>query len=401
MGRWFYAFSGQKFGPVGWLELRQLVQADRLSSRTMVLREGQTQWAPASSVPDLFPPPPVDEPASNPTTQKGRKPSKQWRLWLAGGCSVLLLVVVLAWSRTPEPPRSPPKNLPSTDGPPARLATVSWQLAEDFLHRLNDVRQAAGLGLVTLDSAASLRCQEQAFALILDPLSPQTKEDGPLVFFREPMQALHDALARTGQRLLLLDMHLEKIGLGIVSSEVDAWVTVVQLQRQAAEPIVIFPVDRQQDVPVHFGSSDLPGADNQNAGYPITVTLPRKKNITEVRQSLSEAGSLVPVDVVKDKYFPGVGLLPKSALKPNATYRVDLALRIDSQPWHKTWLAVDAQSQVDAVGGVRLEALFGSRPTPGKYLSLTTSTGTRLPASDKDCLTSVMFFFLGNVTVIG
>ena len=75
------------------------------------------------------------------------------------------------------------------------------------------------------------------------------------------MQALHEALARTGQRLLLLDMHLEKIGLGIVSSEVDAWVSVVQLQRQAAEPIVIFRSTVEQDVPVHFGSSDLPGAD--------------------------------------------------------------------------------------------------------------------------------------------
>jgi uncharacterized protein YkwD len=322
----------------------------------MVVKEGETQWAPASSVDGLFlpvadngKPRELDAPRKTST----RRPAL---LWAAGGCAVLLLVVLLAWSRSPNPRHFSAGIEPSAnDGPSTRTVPVPPELGYKLLNDLNDIRQSAGLGFVFLDPEASQKCQEQALALVRNPHSENSIEDRPLVFYREPGQALQDALAQTSQRMSLFDRQLDSIGLGIVHTEADTWVTVLQVRRanegqSAAVSVVVYPADRQQDVPAYFsGGPELPGPiARQVAGFPITATLPRKMTITEIRSSVTEGNIAVLYDLVKDRSFHGVGLLPKNPLKANTTYRVDLAMRIDGRPWNKTWTFTtgdDADSQ--------------------------------------------------------
>ena len=227
---------------------------------------------------------------------------------------------------------------------------VPYEEFQNFLTKLNEVRRSLGLALVILDAEASQRCQERASALALSPGSENTAEDHPVIFLLDPTQALRDALARTDQRLLFLDRMLDHIGLGIARTESDTWVTVVENGRAAMEPPIIFPANGQRDVPAYFsGGAELPERiGRQNAGFPITVTFPKKTALSEIHWSLMEGNDVVPCDLVKDKSFAGIGLLPKSPLKSNTTYRVAVDLRAAGKPWKKTWLFTtcdDAGSQ--------------------------------------------------------
>src|SRR5260221_8680116 len=52
---WFYVRDKKRLGPVPQEELRALAGRGQLSRDDMVLREGETRWAAAASVPGVFP----------------------------------------------------------------------------------------------------------------------------------------------------------------------------------------------------------------------------------------------------------------------------------------------------------------------------------------------------------
>ncbi len=52
---WFYVRERQKLGPVSAEELRAMAARGHLARSDMVLRQGETRWGAASSVPGLFP----------------------------------------------------------------------------------------------------------------------------------------------------------------------------------------------------------------------------------------------------------------------------------------------------------------------------------------------------------
>ena len=62
---WYYSVQGNRFGPVGAAELRQLADSGQLSHSDLVWKEGLQSWATASKVKGLFAkpaPPPLPPP---------------------------------------------------------------------------------------------------------------------------------------------------------------------------------------------------------------------------------------------------------------------------------------------------------------------------------------------------
>lgn len=51
---WYYARSGQQFGPVGDNEIKQLVAARQLYPNDLVWREGMPDWQPLYGVRELY-----------------------------------------------------------------------------------------------------------------------------------------------------------------------------------------------------------------------------------------------------------------------------------------------------------------------------------------------------------
>jgi phage shock protein PspC (stress-responsive transcriptional regulator) len=70
--QWYYARSGQKFGPVDGLGLKQLAASGDIAVSDLVWRDGMAGWVPAGKVQGLFPegvaaacPPPLPVSPSN------------------------------------------------------------------------------------------------------------------------------------------------------------------------------------------------------------------------------------------------------------------------------------------------------------------------------------------------
>ena len=75
---WYYSVQGNRFGPVGAAELRQLANSGQLSHSDLVWKEGLQSWATASKVKGLFAkpaaPPPLPPPGGEPVTEENLKP---------------------------------------------------------------------------------------------------------------------------------------------------------------------------------------------------------------------------------------------------------------------------------------------------------------------------------------
>lgn len=51
--QWYYASEGKQHGPVGEVDLRELIRADKLDAESLVWREGMGDWQPLGKVDDL------------------------------------------------------------------------------------------------------------------------------------------------------------------------------------------------------------------------------------------------------------------------------------------------------------------------------------------------------------
>jgi RsiW-degrading membrane proteinase PrsW (M82 family) len=59
---WHYAVGSQRLGPVTWQQLVDLGARGVITGSTPVWKAGMAQWAQASSIPGLLPPPPPEQP---------------------------------------------------------------------------------------------------------------------------------------------------------------------------------------------------------------------------------------------------------------------------------------------------------------------------------------------------
>ena len=53
--QWYYGQDGVQKGPVGIDQIQQLIRSGHLRGEDLVWREGMANWAPASSIQELFP----------------------------------------------------------------------------------------------------------------------------------------------------------------------------------------------------------------------------------------------------------------------------------------------------------------------------------------------------------
>ncbi len=97
---------------------------------------------------------------------------------------------------------------------------------------------------------------------------------------------------------MLLKPGLRVIGIGVEPMPGDAWAVVVDVVRGVggSETIVVYPPPNQRDVPVTFaGGPEIPDPDAA-AGFPVTVTFPPLRKVTQVKAELrDDAGQTVDV----------------------------------------------------------------------------------------------------------
>jgi uncharacterized protein YkwD len=385
--RWFYAQGKKKYGPYNWHQLLTLARHGKLGPDDMLLQEGTKQWVRAGSMPALFagiaPPAPIA-----PTTAERKVPaqpaSRPFPWLIAGlasaGVSVLIglgIVGYLVFLRNPavdaqpkkpdlvaekkknDPPKTPAdppkKETAKSDDPPKNVKEENktpeekrlreaW--AEQFIERLNRHRKSAGLGTVTLDADLSRGCLER-MKYLAQQANPDKVEPSEhhLAAFSAPLDALDRWLGRVASRAALLAPEIHTVGLAFEQTGPGDWISVVDPVRGQGDTIVVFPAPKQTDVPLSFtGGPEVPD-DKAAAGFPITVTFPPTRQVTDAKIELRDkANKLVdgwtwtPQKPVR----PGsqrntIAVIPKGLLQSGSAYQVKASAQIDGKAWELAW----------------------------------------------------------------
>src|SRR5207249_3406041 len=108
------------------------------------------------------------------------------------------------------------------------------------------------------------------------------------VIFAEPLGALERWMGRLVSRGALLNPDMQSIGLGFAQTDRGEWISVLDAVRGGGEPIVLYPVPKQTDVPLSFsGGPELPDA-KTSAGFPISIAFPAAQQITDANLELRD-----------------------------------------------------------------------------------------------------------------
>ena len=384
VGRWFYARGKQKIGPLSWTELCQLARSGQLHPPDMVLSEGAKRWVQADTLAGLFTPAPTATlleaaPAPMATLLQAAQPTGSEASALEGIAEGK--PPVLDHDRELDAPTddapaqdfglAAPESSTDKPGPRSRWLITSVAAAGVLLTAVAGVLLVAGFWRTPpVDHSNGSNVGNS------DVRGPKDSHPSPL----EPKHAIPAPISIVFDTQLA---SLKYVGTEFRSALHDgmraAWEKITGSRVAISfEPAVIYPADRQRNVPLHFsGGPELPGPTNtQNAGFPITAMFPAKHKIREVQASLSEEGEkrtkgegengrkgegekgrktesvkgsspLLPLSpspillLTPEKSIPNlknsICLLPKSPLAAGTTYRVDLALNLDGKPWNKTW----------------------------------------------------------------
>jgi uncharacterized protein YkwD len=279
-----------------------------------------------------------------------------------------------------EPPAAPPKQDPPLSKPASEKKPVEKKpppepappdpkvaqaLTQALLRQLNTYRKTAGLELVQLDTELSRGCVAHAKYVTLnaprdapglldeEPGKPGFSEEGrqaahyAMVAVGDPRAAIEQWMARQVERVPLLKPDLLLVGLGVEPAGGEAWAVVLDV-RHGGEPIVLYPAPGQPEVPLTFaGGPEVPDP-RVTAGFPVTVTFPPARQVTQVRADLlDDAGQ--PVDVwvstpekpavpnVPQGQHNTVALIAKGPLQASRPYRVRISASLDGEPWTKSW----------------------------------------------------------------
>jgi uncharacterized protein YkwD len=255
------------------------------------------------------------------------------------------------------------KKTPQEKEPPAQ-PYAKW--ADQFVERLNRQRKRAGLDRVTLDAELSRGCLAHAkyLAKHVDPRkvdAAQLSEEDPkksgfsiegqwagqnaMVAFAEPLVALEKWMGRLFSRALLLTPEMQSVGIGFEPTGQGNWICVLDPVRGRGEPIVVFPAPKQTDVPLSFsGGPEVPDP-KAAAGFPVTVTLPPARKVTDVRielrdekDKLVEGWTWTPEKPVPSgRQHNTIALVPKGLLHRGAVYQVKASAQVDGKLWNLAW----------------------------------------------------------------
>ncbi len=319
----------------------------------------------------------------------------------------------------PEPPREQPKavpapvkELPKKADPPAKKPPEKRPppevkkkppppdpqvVADALVRQLNTYRKVAGLGLVRLDPELSRGCTaharyvalnlpagppDAAFLLGEEPGKPGYSDEGKraagvaVVSIGDARTFVDTSMARLAGRLPLLQVETRTIGLGLEPLDDGRWAVVLDAARGTGEPTVLYPPPGQADVPLTFaGGPELPEP-GATAGFPVTITFPPARRVTDVRAELLDAAGK-PVDVwlstpekpaLPNRQRNTVALIAKAGLNAAAVYRVRVAAKVDGEPWSKEW-TFTTEDDADRKGlwaGQALAKINGYRKAAGQ-----------------------------------
>jgi len=243
---------------------------------------------------------------------------------------------------------------------------------EEALARINECRKLAGLAPVEIDVKLSKGCQAHAKYLVRNAGHSSTKgldahnEDPNLpgytpegekagksadIGFRPPPESVDSWMASLFHRVPILHPHLKKVGLGWAEGGEHGWVCVLDVTNGIAGgrqvPFVLYPADKQKDVPLKFGR-ELPDPipqDKDGAGYPITVTFPEGRPVKKAEATLKDAGGKAlevwlssPEKPADERYQRNtICVIAKDPFEPDTTYTVTITGKIGGAAWTKTW----------------------------------------------------------------
>jgi uncharacterized protein YkwD len=301
------------------------------------------------------------------------------------------------------PPVGPPLEPTGGAGSPPPLViedqakNAKWQQAA--LERVNAYRKQAGLERVRLSEDLSVGCKAHANYLLqnaqimsaknmnpheevpsLNGFTEAGRKTAPMALLARlggkpeegPVPAVDLWMSTFYHRIAILCPGLRAIGFGytIKGYYCDVVMDVrsrVYRDNQARWPIVIYPVNGQQDVPRVFsqGKGERPnpipeGSREQLAGFPITIQFPRGPRVTEVVAVLtvqtadapSERGAtavaawvFTPASpaLVKVSQENTVCLIPKEPLAPRSVYSVSVTANLNGNPWKRSWTFTTAE----------------------------------------------------------
>ena len=150
-------------------------------------------------------------------------------------------------------------------------------------------------------------------------------------------------MATLYHRTPILDFGLTQVGIGAARDPEGGWISVMDVtegkgggKRPAGRgpAVVIYPVDKQKDVPVAFGGevpNPVPEA-KDGAGYPVTAQFPSGVPVKAARAVLKDAegkpldGWVSSPESPADARFQRgtVCVFAKQAFAPGATYTVEM-----------------------------------------------------------------------------
>jgi uncharacterized protein YkwD len=307
------------------------------------------------------------------------------------------------WEEPPKEPESKERE-PSLGGvTKGRSAKTTDQRQADLtstgqaiVKRFNHFRRLAGLSPVIASATLTAGCQAHAKYLVLHEGEPVCRglrahtETPQLAGYTEegcaaakssvitsslgrpntgwPAIAVDELMATLFHRIPMLEPDLKRIGIGhAATAQGTVWQVVIDVRSGVeheflaplrAEP-VIFPPDKQKDVPRTFG---LGGMEEPNpipfatghCGYPVTVSFPKDDQIQEATAILE----YVPTKKLPDYMVAQVPvwlstperpalpmqsqqnticLIAKGKLPPLTAHKVTVRAKVNGEPWEKVW----------------------------------------------------------------
>ena len=242
---------------------------------------------------------------------------------------------------------------------------------------LNADRRAAGLGPMPEDPALDRASEAHAWYTVFnfgqpslsglgihkeDPSQPAFVADSPIARdvaagFRgnrgsevinhvfTPQAAVAVWVDSVYHRFPLLDSEATAAGYG--EAQVGTLVVSVMdvgLSAPARSAPLVYPADRQKDVPAAFVGNEVPDPAPEGTrypvGYPITLVTGSGSNLSVSSVKLTGPSGPVEAFLLEPGQQVDTGemsILPKQPLKPGATYTVEVAGTLDGQPLSKQW----------------------------------------------------------------
>jgi hypothetical protein len=239
--------------------------------------------------------------------------------------------------------------------------------------RVNDLRMAAGLNPVEVDSDLSDACQTDANYLVMNLNHPSLQglgmhEETPglpgysaaghkagrasvIADARHPPDSVDLWMSTLYHRISIIHPDMKAIGFGCARLPDGAWKCVMDTKSsRTGNWMVTYPVNGQKNVPHEFSRNAelfnlLPEAKIGEGGYPVTLAFAPGTMVQNVAAVLKNAeGAEVPCWVLepatagtKEWLQSVICLVPKQRLASEAVYRVQVEAIINGKDTKRDW----------------------------------------------------------------